>query len=189
MSDGARVSSVEAVQQFYAAVRVFQDEAQSALLALDQQVAKVLAWYDYDVPHYWKEQVRRSFDEVARARAAYDTCRMRTVAGHRPSCYEEKQALAAAKRRLEYVQDKVEVVARWAVRLHRVIDEFRAQSGRFKQYVEGDVEKTAALLGRTVASLETYLGHAIDSEGAPNPLTTSEPEAAWPSQPKPKPEN
>lgn len=185
MSDDARVSSVEAVQRFHGAVRVFQDEADSALLALDQQVAKVLAWYDYDAPHYWKEQVRRSFDEVARARAAYDTCRMRTVAGHRSSCYEEKEALAAAKRRLEYVQEKVEVVGRWAVRLHQVVDEFRAQSGRFKQYLEGDVEKMAALLGRTVASLESYLGHGIPTEGTTNPLSTSEP----PSQPQSKPED
>ena len=58
MSDAARVTSVEAVQQFYAAVRVFQGEAENALLMLDQQVAKVLAWYDYDAPHFWKEQVR-----------------------------------------------------------------------------------------------------------------------------------
>ncbi len=66
MSEAARVTSVEAVQRFYAAVRVFQDEAEAAVLTIDQQVAKVLAWYDYDVPHYWKEQVRRSFDEISR---------------------------------------------------------------------------------------------------------------------------
>lgn len=184
MSEGARVSSVEAVARFYAAVRVFQDEAEHGLLTLDQQVAKVLAWYDYDIPHYWKEQVRKSFDEVARARAAYDTCRMRTVAGHRPTCYEEKEALAAAKRRLEYVQDKVEVVARWAGRLHKVIDEFRAQSGRFRQYVEGDVEQTALLLKRMLASLESYVGHSINTEDAPAVPTSLEPDEPAPSNPK-----
>jgi hypothetical protein len=185
MSDAARVSSVEAVQQFYAAIRVFQGEADAALLILDQQVAKVLAWYDYDAPHYWKEQVRRSFDEVARARAAYDTCRMRTVAGHRPTCHEEKEALAAAKRRLEYAQEKVEIVGRWAGRLHQVIDEFRGQSGRFRQYIEGDVEQTAALLGRTVKSLESYLSQGIATEGTANPLPPSEHGEA----PQPKPED
>lgn len=184
MSEGARVSSVEAVARFYAAVRVFQDEAEHALLTLDQQVAKVLAWYDYDFPHYWKEQVRKSFDEVARARAAYETCRMRTVAGHRSTCYEEKEALAAAKRRLEYVQDKVEVVARWAGRLHKVIDEFRAQSGRFRQYVEGDVEKSALLLQRMLTSLESYLGRGINAEGSAAVPTTSEPDEPGPSNRK-----
>lgn len=169
MSDAARVTSVEAVQRFYSAVRVFQDEADGALLALDQQLAKVLAYYDYDLPHYWKEQVRRAFDEVARARSAYETCKMRTVAGHRPSCDEEQAALTAAKRRLEYCQEKVEVVGRWAVKLHRVVDEFRAQTGRFRKFVEGDVEKTAALLARTVASLESYLGRSIQSEEVSEP--------------------
>ena len=190
MSDAARVSSVEAVERFYKAVRVFQDEAENALLGLDQQVSKVLAWYDYDAPHYWKEQVRRSYDEVARARAAYDTCRMRTVADHRPSCYEEKEDLAAAKRRQEYAHEKVKLVGRWAVRLHRVIDEFRAQSGRFKLCLDRDVEKTAALLERTLASLESYLGHSISSEEPANPAAAPEPQAdEQPPKPKPKPED
>ncbi len=167
MSDAAKVTSVEAVEQFSAALRIFQNEAESALMALDQQVAKVLAWYEYDVPHYWKEQVRRSFDEVSRTRTALDTCRMRTVAGHRPACYEEKEAFAAAKRRLELTQEKVEHVRRWAVRLRQVIDEFRAQSGRFKLYLETDVEKTAALLSRTVTTLEAYLGRSLQSEETP----------------------
>lgn len=171
MGDSARVTSVEAVQRFYSAVRVFQDEADGALLSLDQQLAKVLAHYDYDLPHYWKEQVRRSFDEVARTRTAYETCKMRTVAGHRPSCDEEKAALIAAKRRLEFCQEKVEVVGRWAVKLHRTIDEFRAHTGRFRKYVESDLEKTATLLARTVASLESYLGRGIHSEQTTEPTS------------------
>ena len=170
-------------------MRVFQDEAENALLALDQQVSKVLAWYDYDAPHYWKEQVRKSFDDVARARAAYETCRMRTVAGHRPSCYEEKEALAAAKRRQEYAHEQVEVVGRWSVRLHRVIDEFRAQSGRFKLYLDSDVEKTAALLERTLASLESYMGQSISSEEPAGPAPDSRTPADEKPKPKPKPED
>ena len=177
MSESAKVTSVEAVSRFHAAVRVFQDEAENGLLALDQQVAKVLARYDYDLPHYWKEQVRRSFDEVDRARAAYETCRMRTVAGHRPSCHEEKEALALAKRRLEFSQQQVEVVGRWAVKLHRQIDEFRAQTGRFRQYLEGDVEKTAALLQRTLSSLETYLDQPVQSENSPQATEPSQEES------------
>ncbi len=135
----------------------------------------------------------------SRARVAYETCRMRTVADHRPSCYEEKLALEAAKRRLQYCQDQVEVVARWAGKLHRVIDEFRAHSGRFQQYLQGDVEKTAALLARSITSLENYLGHSLPSEGSadnqertstlvrpphPNPLPQGE--RGQDGNPKPK---
>lgn len=185
MSEAARVTSVEAVDRFYAAVRVFQDEAETALLTIDQQLAKVLSWYDYDCPHYWKEAVRRSFDEISRARVTYETCRMRTVADHRPTCYEEKLALEAAKRRQQYCQDQVEVVARWANRLHRVIDEFRAHSGRFQQYLQNDVEKTANLLARSITSLENYLGQSLQSEGSPGPVPAPEPVEA----PKPKPKD
>lgn len=164
MSDPAKVTSVEAISKFYAAVRVFQDDAQGALLALDQQVAKTLAYYDYDLPHYWKGQVRKCYDEVSRARTAYETCRMRTVAGRRPLCHEEKEALALAERRVEFAQHQVEVAAKWSNRLHRVIDEFRAQSGRFQQILENDVEKTAMLLERTLNALDAYLSQQISSE-------------------------
>ena len=158
MSDSAHVTSVEAVAHFLAALRRFQDEAVAAADTLEQQTGRALMHFDQELPAAWQRQVRRGFDDIGEARARYETCRTRTVAGHRSACHEEKQDYEQAKRRLREAQEQVELVRQWGVRLHKEIDEYRGRSGRLKHFVEGDLHKTAALLERTLDSLEKYTG-------------------------------
>lgn len=166
--ESARITDVEAVAQFTAAVRRFEDEASAALLALDQQVHRALHWLEHEAPAYWTQQIRRGYDEVARTRTALETCRMRKVADNRPACLEEEKAFRTAKRRLEIAQEKIEIVRRWAIHVHREVDEYRGRVGRLKQRLDGDVPKTIGLLERTLATLEGYLGRQIGTpDGAP----------------------
>ena len=81
---------------------------------------------------------------------------MRTVAGHRPTCYEEKLALQAAKDRLQMAQEKVEAVARWCGLVRHEIDEFDGRRGSLQRYVESDFAKTIATLERMILAIEAY---------------------------------
>jgi hypothetical protein len=167
VADSAHVTSVEAVAHFAAALRQFEDEASRVLLALDQQINRALHWLDDEQPAYWQAQIRRQFDEVARTRTAWENCLLREVAGDRPSCIEEEKAHRAAKRRLEFALAKPDVVRRWAIRVHREVDEYRGRVGRFRQVLDRDVPRTLALLERTQAALESYLAQHAPSEAAP----------------------
>jgi hypothetical protein len=157
VSQSAQVRSVEAIARFWAALKVFQDEALGAVGQLEQQTGRALMWFDQEAPAAWKRHVRASHDLLGEARARLETCRNRTVAGHRPYCYEERLAVEAARRRLREAQEKVETVHQWGLRMHRDTDEFRGRVGRLKRYLEGDLERTSALLERTLAALEQYL--------------------------------
>ena len=168
MTEAANVSSVDAIARFAAALRRFEDEASQVLLALDQQVNRALHWLDHEQPAYWRAQIRRQFDEVARTRTALENCLLREVAGDRPSCIEEEKAHRAAKRKLELALAKPEQVRRWAIRVHREVDEYRGRIGRFRQALEGDIPRALALLERTQASLERYLEQGGVSESVPS---------------------
>src|SRR5215831_18151435 len=98
--NSARVTSIDAVVAFRAALRTFQDQATQALLSLDEQAQGALQWLEHDAPAYWRGQIRRCYDEVARTRTALETCRMRAVGDHRPACLEEQEAYRSAQRRL-----------------------------------------------------------------------------------------
>ena len=167
MSESARVTSVETVARFAAALRQFGDEASGALLALDQQVNRALHWIEHEAPALWRKEVRRQYDEVARARSAFENCKMRVVAGHEPACIEEEKALRAAKRRLAEAQEKLELTGKWAVKLRREIDEYRGRVGRLKRVLDADVPKAVGLLDRTSAALDAYVGSAGEPDAAP----------------------
>ena len=83
---------------------------------------------------------------------------MRTVAGRHPSCIEEKEALTAARRRLEFCQHQIELVKRWGVKLRHEADELRGRMAGVQRLAESDLTKSMALLANLVESLERYAG-------------------------------
>ena len=156
MSESAHVTSTEAIARFEAAARRFGEDASMALLALDQQINRALDWLDHEAPAYWRQQIRKCYDEVARTRTAWENCQLRTVAGDRPSCIEEEKAHRAAKRRLEVASEKPAEVRKWSIAVHHEVNEYRGRIGRLRQGLEGELPKTIALLERTRAVLEAY---------------------------------
>ena len=157
MSESAHVASLEAVARFTAALRRFDDEATSVLLSLDQQIQRALHWLDHEQPAYWRQQIRKQYDEVARTRTAWENCLLRTVAGDRPSCIEEEKAHRVAKRNLEAALAKPDEIRRWAIRVHQEVDEFRGRVGGLRPALEGGVPKTVGLLERTQGTLLSYI--------------------------------
>lgn len=175
MSESAHVTSTEAIARFEAAARRFGDDASAALLALDQQINRALDWLDHEAPAYWRQQIRKSYDEVARTRTAWENCQLRTVAGDRPSCIEEEKAHRAAKRRLEIASEKPAEVRKWSIAVHHEVNEYRGRIGRLRQGLEGQLPKTIALLERTRAVLEIYAEGAGGTAGGDRDVRESPP--------------
>lgn len=157
MSGPANVRSLDAIREFRAALVVFLGQVGDALLALQEQVFVAVDWVENEQPRYWDREVLRAYDQVAEARVALETNRLRKEAfGHRPSLVEEKQALEAAKRRLAYCQQKVEVVKQAGISLRHEADEFLGRLASLQRLVEGDLPKMIGLLERMLAALESY---------------------------------
>ncbi|RLS51985.1 MAG: hypothetical protein DWH91_17685 [Planctomycetota bacterium] len=171
MSGPANVISIDAIRDFVPAVALLQEELKAVISALQIEMQRALSWIEQDRPRYWQVQLKRAFDRVAETRTALTTCQMRTVAGRRPSCIEEKEAFSAAKRRLEYCQEQIEVVKRWGVKLRHEADEFRGRIAGCQRLAESDLTKALALLARIIESLEKY----SDTFEAPTVVPPEEP--------------
>jgi len=153
----ANVHSVESVKDVRAAMIVFLERANNAMGELRQKVDRAVAWVELDRPNYWREQERRAYDLVASTRIVLETCRLRTVAGRRSDCIEEKKAFERAKRRMEYVREKQETVRKWLVQAGREANEYRARTSTFQRTLESDVPAMIAQLGRMIDAIEAYL--------------------------------
>src|SRR5690606_11622448 len=119
----AKVTDIAAVRAFKAALIEFQEEAASALEMMQMQLHRTLDWVEQERPAYWTKQIQIGFDKVAQTRTELNACQMRTVAGRRPSCIEEKQAYEQAKRRLQHCQEMVGRVKKWSIKLTHESDE------------------------------------------------------------------
>lgn len=160
----ARVTSVDAIVSFRAAVIAFLDRGPAAMGSLRQETHRTMMWLEQEQPRYWQEQIRHGFDRVASARSALDACRLRTVAGHRSACIEEQVALRKAKERVEYCQQQAEVTRRWAIRAREEADEFLGKIAPLDRSFQQEVPNMVAVLERMILAIEAYQDVIGDAE-------------------------
>jgi hypothetical protein len=166
VTDSAHVTSIDGIVRFTAALRTFDDDALRALVSIDEQAMGALQWLEHEAPVFWRQEIRRCFDNVSRTRAALETCRSRSVAGNRPACLEEMEAYRAAQRKLREAEDKIDVVRQWARRIRQEIVDYRGRVMNLRRRLEDDVPRTVALLERTVSTLDSYAERTRNSGGA-----------------------
>lgn len=162
MADNAQIRSIPALREFKAALTLFRDDSSAAIDMMLMELHRAIDWIEHDRPAYWQNETRKAFEQVASTRTSLNTCLMRSVAGHQSSCIEEKQAHAAAKRRLQHCQEQVERVRRWTIKIRHEADEFRSRLSVLRRHLDGEVPKSILLLDRMATSLEAYAGLGAD---------------------------
>lgn len=150
------VRSLAEIRDFRAHLLRFVEELEGALQTMLMELQRGTEWIEHDRPHYWTSQTRKAYDAVASTRTAFNTCQMRTVAGRKSSCIEEKVAWDRAKRRLAHCQEQIENVKRWLVKLNHEGDEFRGRLAGLRRLLDADIPQALARLERTVEILEKY---------------------------------
>lgn len=156
MNSPARVTSIEALDRFRAAMEIFDADARAALAALQLEVRRVLEWIEHDRTSYWPRELRKSFDRVTQARNDLERCLLRSADGTTRSCYDEKKALERAKRRVRTCEEKIQQVKYWRRQLRHDAEEFTAQLTKLETYLDVDWARAVAALKRMVRSLENY---------------------------------
>ncbi len=191
MAKAAKVTSIDAVGRMSAALQAFRAEAGSGLDDLQMEIQRGLQWIHHDCREYWSVEVRRASERVTEARLnLQQAMTYRRVADHQPTCIDEKRALAAAKRRLQIAQDKVQAVRHWARVIDRAVNEYRGVRTPFVAILEGDLPRALAILGRMNESLQSYVATGMPAElaGAPpasQPAGRPEPRAGAGMEPQP----
>jgi len=152
----ANVRDIQAIREFRVKLLHFAEELEGALQSMHLELQRAFEWIEEDRPRYWSNQARRAYDTVASTRTAYQNCRMRTVAGHRSACIEEKVAYEKAQRRLEYCQEQVAQVRRWSIKIRHDADEFRGRMASLRRLLDAEIPQALAQLANTITILENY---------------------------------
>ena len=156
MNSSANVRSTEAIRDLKVALDLFREEVSQALASLQQEIYRIIDWLENDRPNYWRGQVQLDFNRIAHARTRLAACKRRTVGDYRPSCIEEVKDLEQAKRKLQYDQEKVELVRNWRIRFQREFEEYQGQIAQMQNFLAGDIPRSSALLIRILNFLESY---------------------------------
>ena len=154
--DEARLLSADVVTDLRAALMTFEEEARAVVDSVGAKSEATVRWLSEDAPRYWQTSQRQANDSVAAARIALERCRLRTVAGHRPSCIDEKVALRRSKERERFCTDQRVVTRSHATSMRQTVDELRAQIGLLERWLDAELPKLQARLHRTAGAVAAY---------------------------------
>ena len=163
-SGSAKVTSIDAIRRFQAALASFEFQASDALAALELEIGRVVDWVEHDRPAYWKGQVRDGWNRVAEARSNLERCEMGGVEGHQPACRDEREALYRAKSALHRAEEKVEAARAWTRAMRHEVSEYQGRLVQMTSWIEGEYPRAAAALGKIIKSLDAYAAIAVAGE-------------------------
>lgn len=174
MSGPAQVRSTDAIEHVATALARFEQRVQAALDSLDAEVRRAGEWVEHDRPTHWRDQVHKAEDEVHTAKIELERC-LTYSTQERPSCREQKAALAAAKARLDYCREKAEAVKNWQRSFRHESFEYDGRVGQLRRLVENDVPRARGVLAKILRRLDEYqieqapdAFHIPDSEQSTN---------------------
>ncbi len=164
MARSAKVTSIDVIEHFAAALNCFGEDAKTALDGIDMEVRRALNWIQREQKDYWTQRIRRGWDEVNIARKELERKMMFYPGDDRPSCHDERLALERAKQRLRLAQEKLEAVKRWSTRADREANEYIGAIQQLKRWMEADLPQGLADLGRMARALEDYVALESSAE-------------------------
>lgn len=188
MGPGANVSSIEALNEFRAALIEFIEDARDAVSANDMEIQRAFAWLDDQVKHWQKEERIRQ-EEMVTAKRNLKQRQLMETPSRKPDTTEQEEALTLAKRRLREAEQKLASSRHWKNLLRREADQYFGPAHILASMLDANLPKAAVVLEHKIATLEAYVGiaPAPTDGGAPaEPAPASaETESAPPDSAKP----
>ncbi len=158
MSRQVRVESLEALQQLREGLWKFEQAARAAITEAHSDFLRTRRWVEADQMEYWQRELRLRTRQLEQAREAVRQKTLyKTPTGHTASAVEEKQALAAAQRRVEEAQQKIRACQQWRMRLERQAPVFRGALNALSEVNEATIPTAVARLDRMMRAVEAYL--------------------------------
>lgn len=157
MSEQVDVKSIETLAFMKAAFAAFAHESGQALSEAEIQGQRGVDWICVDQATFWKGEIRRAGELVNKAIKDLEYCRaFKKVGDNQPSCIEEKKALEKARKRLEWAEQKLELVKRWTPVVQQQFREMCVRLVRFREVLEVDCPRAMAQLEKMLKSLDAY---------------------------------
>src|SRR5437879_1633488 len=107
MSESARVTAIDAIDDFRKALCIFREEALEALSAAAMGIRRDEDWLE-DQLKYWRHEIRRCEEQVTQAKLELSQRKIYRAGERVPDCTVQEKALRMARARLEDAEEKAE---------------------------------------------------------------------------------
>lgn len=161
MAEQAQVTSVEAIEQFRAALILFLSSARPALEEVSAEIARAKSWLQNDQRRLWENEMRVRQRKLEEAQQELFSARLSTF---QETTSLQQMAVNRWQRATREAEEKIAQLKKWDRELENRSEPLVKQAEQFHTFLTTEMPKAIAYLAQTVKTLEAYASVSAPSK-------------------------
>ncbi len=170
MPDRAKVTSLEAIENFRAKLIIYRDKAGRVLDEVSDEVIRTRLWLENDRPAYWENQMRRLKRELEQRQQELFSAQM---SGLREASYMQQLAVQRAKQAIRDAEERARIAKNWVRQFDHQVAPAGKQVEKLRHTVGHEMGQAVAWLNEVIKSISDY-AELSPTAPASLPKTTEE---------------
>lgn len=174
MPERARVTSLEAIDDFRAKLIIYRERAGRVLDEVNDDVTRTRLWLQSERPAHWQNQIRRLTHELERRQQELFSAQLSNLSD---SSHVQQAAVQKARRAIRDAEEKLKTTKQWHRQYDQRVEPLGRQVEKLRHTLGHELGQAVAWLNEMTKTLGAYAelspGHA-----AANPAPASDERAA-----------
>jgi len=153
MAGQAKITSVEAIELFRAALIVFTSQARPALEEASSEVLRSRLWLENDQRRFWQNELRNRNKKLEQAQQELFTARLSEF---QETTSLQQMAVNRARRAVQDAEAKLAALKRWDRELDNRSAPLLKEVEQLHSFLTGEMPKAVAYLAQVVRTLDAY---------------------------------
>jgi len=153
MPERAKVTSLEAVEDFRARLIVFREKAGRVLDEMSDQVTRTRLWLETDRPAHWQGHIRRLTRQLEQAQQELFSARL---SGLHDASINQQVAVQKLRRSIQDAERKAKTVKQWQRQFDSRVESPAKQVEKLRHFLGHDVNKALAYLNEVIKTIAAY---------------------------------
>jgi hypothetical protein len=171
--DRAKITSLEALEDFRARLIVYREKASRVLDEVTDEVTRTRLWLENDRPAFWQNHIRRLGRDLEQAQQELFSAQL---SGLRDTSINQQVAVQRLRRSIRSAEDKAKIVKQWQRQYDNRVEMPARQAEKLRHFLEHDLSKAVAFLNEAIKNIAAYTELSLSSP-APESASLPSPKA------------
>lgn len=165
MPERAKVTSLEAIEDFRAKLIVYRDKATRVLDEVSDEVTRTRLWLENDRPAHWQNQIKKRTRELELAQQELFSAQL---SGLRDASYAQQAAVQKCRRAIRDAEERVKLVKQWDRQFDQRVQTPARQVEKLRHILSNDLGQAVLWLNEVTKTLTDYAELAPPGSSATN---------------------
>jgi len=170
MSERAKVTSLEAIENFRAQLIIYRDKAGRALDEVSDAVTRTRLWLEHDRPEHWNNHIRRLNRELEQRQQELFSARLSTFS---ESSIVQQMAVQKARQAIRDAEAKLRAVKNWDRQFDHRVEPTARQVEKLRDTLGNELGKAVVWMNELIRTITAY-AELSPAGGTPSPPKSEE---------------